>query len=431
MKNTHDANLLQYTLDNGLRVVLQNCPGRAVTSAVINVRCGSQHESEQEAGFSHFVEHMLFKGTAKYSAKAISSEVEKRGGMLNASTGHDVTSFYIRMPSISQNIAFKFLAEIFFHPAFPQKDLDKERNVVIEEINQIEDEPYQKLFAAGFKDIFGSHPLGRPIIGYEERIRTCTREQLKSYYHRYYTPTNSVLSIAGGLWKSDKEKNELIVQVEKYFNHTPVEGDTGFIFDTSKRPKAKFAKGIKKEHTKAGLAQSYFFVSLQGYERNLYNGFEIDAYERIVGQGMSSRLFQRIREKLGLCYHIAGLNYQFNPKDSLFIAYGSSKASPERAIAAIIQELQSSLETITKREVADAITAILGKYEIDLDSVHFVANMNASDMLDFNQLRDHEKSKRLIAELTVEKVTAFMSKMWDSFKPTVITLQPLKTEEAA
>lgn len=411
-----DPNLHTFTLANGLRVVLENRPRRTVTSAFIAVNVGSRHELEQQAGYSHFIEHMLFKGTKKYSAKKITSEVEKCGGYLNASTGYETTTFFIRIPSVSQKIAFKYLAEIFFHPEFPQKELEKERKVVIEEIHQRGDDPYQKMYEVGFRDLYGKHPLGRPIIGYEEIIKTCTRENLMDFYHSHYVTHNSVLSVVGRLWRDQKEREQVIAQIADFFDK-----ETATNRYATAVKKAELKQGIKAEHKKEGISQTYFFVGLPGVKSSLYGGFEMDIYQRILGQGMSSRLFQRIREKLGLCYSIGAYNYPLS-REGLFIVAGSSQSDAERAVSAIIDELKKSLDDITDKEIADAKTGLLGQYYITLDSVHATAEENCLSMLDHDEVKDSAKVINIINSITTEQVKTYMKKLWKDFKPSVITL---------
>lgn len=413
---TSDPNKGIIVLNNGLRVVLENRPGRTVTSAFIVARVGSRHENETQAGYSHFVEHMLFKGTPKYSAKKISSEVEKFGGYLNASTSYEATNFYIRIPSISQHVAFKYLSEIFFHPTFPKAELEKERKVVIEEMHQREDDPHQKMYELGFRELFGKHPMGRPIIGYEDVIKTCSRESLMDYYHSRYIADNAVLSIAGGLWKKPHEKHDVIKQINDFFDQETAKNQVATAIK-----KVSVKQGLNVKHKKEGISQTYFLVALPGYVRSLYTGYELDVYQRIMGQGMSSRLFQKVREKLGLCYSIGCFNYPLL-REGVFIVSGSSKENYEKAVDVTIKELKQSLTNITEKEVKDAKTGIIGQYYIDMDGVHFSADDNSTCMLDFNTVRDHEKSLNIIKNIKRDDVLNFMNNMWKDFNPSVVAL---------
>ena len=195
----------KFELRNGLQVVLENIPYRNSATVGVWIPVGSRYENRTQMGYSHFTEHLLFKGTKRRTYKGISLEIDRLGGHMNASTSKEITNYYITLSPKFIDIALDVLSDIFFNSTMPQKEFDVEKKVILEEIKMGQDNPDDLLFDIFYQDAFGDTPLGRPIIGTLDSIENSNCDELKEYYNSQYGSKGTVLSIAGGLWSTDQE----------------------------------------------------------------------------------------------------------------------------------------------------------------------------------------------------------------------------------
>lgn len=212
------AELESYSLDNGTRIVLENIPHRSSATMGIWIPQGSRLENSSELGYSHFTEHMLFKGTENRSYTDISKEIDRLGGYMNASTSREVTNYYITLSSKHINTGLDVLSDMYYNSVFADTEFNVEKKVIIEEIKMGEDNPDEYMFDLFYLDSYGDSPIGRNIAGTLQSITNSTRDQLDDFYQKSYGPEGSVISLAGALYNSDPAKDRLKKQLAKFFD---------------------------------------------------------------------------------------------------------------------------------------------------------------------------------------------------------------------
>jgi predicted Zn-dependent peptidase len=307
------STLQKFTLANGVRVLVE--PVSHVQSAAIGLWCktGSEHEFDSEAGITHLIEHMLFKGTAKRTAKQIAEAIEGRGGGLNAFTDKESTCYYCRVLADDVDNGVDVLSDMMLNSLIEPEELSREAQVVLEEIKRSEDEPSDHVHELHLSNRWGEHPLGKPIIGTKESVAGFGREDLKAYMDRRYRGSNILLSVAGNI-----DPQKFLGLAEQLLGEIPMGGDQPSVT----RPEGKSSKNeISKD-----VEQVHFCLGTDGcslYDDDLYTLAILDAS---LGGNMSSRLFQEIREKRGLAYAVGSYTLSYGP-GGCFTVYGGT--SPE------------------------------------------------------------------------------------------------------
>ena len=301
------------TLDNGVRIVVE--PVGHVRSAAIGLWCktGSRHEDEDEAGITHLIEHMLFKGTASRTAKQIAEAIEGRGGSLNAFTDKESTCYYARVLSDDTGNAIDVLSDMMLHSLFDPEELAREQGVVLEEIKRSEDEPSDHVHDLHLQYRWGNHPLGKPIIGTPESVSSFKRDNIVRYLDRRYRAENVLLSVAGNV------KPEQV--------RAAAEKNLGKIAHTVTDSQPDRPEGAHQDHEVGkDVEQVHFCIGTDGaslYDTELYTMAVLDA---ALGGSMSSRLFQEIRERRGLVYAIGSYTLSYGAGGA-YTVYGGT--SPE------------------------------------------------------------------------------------------------------
>lgn len=305
------SNLQKYTLANGVRVLVE--PVTHVKSAAIGLWCktGSRHENDDEAGITHLIEHMLFKGTKRRTAKEIAEAIEGRGGSLNAFTDKESTCYYCRVLSDDVDNGIDVLTDMMRDSLLDPEELEREEQVVIEEIKRSEDEPSDHVHELHLSYRWGDHPLGKPIIGTRESVGGFKRENLSTYMDRRYRGDNVLLSVAGNV---DAEAVRALA--EKLLGDLPAGGGETEV----PRP----AGQSSKHEVSKDVEQVHFCIGTDGcslYDDELYTITVLDA---ALGGSMSSRLFQEIREKRGLAYAVGSYTLNYSPGGSYTVYGGTS-----------------------------------------------------------------------------------------------------------
>lgn len=290
--------LHKFTLDNGVRILVE--PITYVQSAAVGLWCqtGSRHELESEAGITHLIEHMLFKGTARRTAKEIAEAIEGRGGVLNAFTDKEATSYYCRVLSADVTNGIDVLSDMMLNSLLDREELKREEGVVLEEISRSEDEPESHVHELHLEHRWSDHPLGKPIIGTRESVSAFEPEHLRAYMARRYVGGNVLLAVSGNV-----DPDEVRRAAEASLSSIAPGGD---------RPDSTKPKGSQAKHEIAkDVEQVHFCIGADACAIDDDETYTLRLLDSILGGGMSSRLFQEIREKRGLAYSIGSyaLNY--------------------------------------------------------------------------------------------------------------------------
>jgi predicted Zn-dependent peptidase len=278
------------TLKNGFRIVTEHMPGLQSASLGIWVGAGGRHERPEQNGVAHFLEHMAFKGTTTRSALQIAEAIEDVGGYINAYTSREVTAYYARVLSGDTALALDVIADILLNPVFDEKEIETERHVILQEIGQAHDTPDDVVFDWLQEQAYPGQPIGRTILGEVERVRSFDREDLARFVGEHYGPEQMILSAAGGI-----DHDAIVAQAEALFAHmTPGKATAPEL--------AQFHGGEARQVK--DLEQAHFTLAFESPGYRDADFYTAQIYSMALGGGMSSRLFQEIREKRGLCYTI-------------------------------------------------------------------------------------------------------------------------------
>jgi predicted Zn-dependent peptidase len=313
--------ITKFTLPNGVRVLVE--PSMTVKSVSIGLWChtGSRHEFDNEAGITHLIEHMLFKGTKKRTAKEIAEAIEGRGGMLNAFTDKESTCYYCRMLSDDVAVGIDVLSDMMLNSLFEQEELEREEQVVLEEIRRGEDEPGDHVHEVHLEQRWGDHPLGKPIIGTAESVSSFMRDDLITYMDRRYRGENILLSVAGNV-----DPAAVVALAESTLGSIPSGTENG----QPARPLSK--PGM--HYVERPVEQVHFCIGGDGlsfYDEDIYTLKVLDA---ALGGSMSSRLFQEIRERRGLAYAVGSYSLSYGAGGAFTVYGGTSRKNWEQ-----VQEL--------------------------------------------------------------------------------------------
>ena len=329
-----------HTLSNGFRIVTENMPGLQSASIGIWVNAGGRHERLSQNGIAHFLEHMAFKGTKRRSALQIAEEIEDVGGYINAYTSREVTAYYVRVLKEDVALGLDVIADILRNPVFDEGEIEVERGVILQEIGQSLDTPDDVVFDWLQEAAYPEQPIGRTILGPSERVSSFTRADLSGFVAEHYGPGQLILSAAGAV-----DHDAIVRMAEELFG------------DMAPRPAlvaepAKFVSGERRE-VKA-LEQAHFTLALEapGYRDDAFYTAQI--FASTLGGGMSSRLFQEVREKRGLCYSIFAQLGSYSDTGMMTIYAGTSGADIAGLADLTVDELRRAAGDVSEAEVARA-----------------------------------------------------------------------------
>jgi len=329
-----------HQLANGLRIVTEFMPGLESAAIGLWVGAGGRHEGEGENGVAHFLEHMAFKGTARRSARDIAEAIENVGGYINAYTGREATAYYVRCLGRDAGLALDVIADIVTGPAFNAPDIETERNVILQEIGLTNDTPDDIIFDWLHETSYPGQAFGRSILGPEERIRGLSAADLRGFTARHYGPDRMIVSAAGAV-----DHDALAAQAEALLSPlVPVGAPAG--------APARFATGERRVRRR--LEQAHFALNLEAPGLRDPALYASQVWAMALGGGMSSRLFQKIREERGLCYTISAQTSHFDDTGHLTIYAGTSGEDVAPLAALAVEELRRAVDDLTGEEIARA-----------------------------------------------------------------------------
>ncbi len=350
--------------------------GRSSVSLGIWIGVGSRHEPQKWNGASHFIEHMLFKGTQSRSAKQISEAIEGVGGTLNAFTEEERTCFYARAHTNELPLLMEVLSDMVQHSILAPEDIRKERAVIREEILQYQDQPSSVVLDVLNEIQWPEHPLGRPILGTRESLSKLRARQLKDFMVAHYVPNNIVIAASGNI-----DHGELVALAKKYWSRLPT---------SSQPPKST---SPPPQHTPASRhdihpsEQAHLALGIRTCSRHDTQRSELRLINAILAENMSSRLFQILREDLGLAYHIDGSNTFFRDAGMMTITAGVDVSKLSVATKACLKELNDlKSKLVSKTELQQSIDYVVGQSELHLESVENYMMWIGEQWLGYSQL---------------------------------------------
>ena len=389
----------QITLPSGLRVVGEKLSHVRSCTVGVWVKVGSMNEAPEENGMSHFIEHMVFKGTKTRSARDIAEEMDMVGGQLNAFTSKECTCYYAKVTDDELRTAVDILADLALRPTFDENELNKERGVVLEEISMVEDTP-DDLVHELLADAQFSGSLRCPILGPASLIRRYSREDMVRYWSRHYVPQNMVLAIAGNY-----DWDAFLDLVNTYFDQFPNQKGEEVPFEPQHFVSGRKAKNKDTE-------QLHICLGFPGIESNCDEIYPLSIFNNALGGGMSSRLFQRIREELGMAYSVYSYASSYRGVGSFNIYAGTNPENGETVIRELQEQMQLFLKDgMTDKEFRSAKAQLRGGFLLGLESSSGRMQSLGRGMLLFGKTRTPEEVIAKIDAVTMEDTMALARKL--------------------
>ena len=404
-------------LDHGL--VLLTMPVQSVhsVSIAIFVTTGSRYEDDAETGISHFLEHMLFKGASRWpTARAISEAIEGVGGFLNASTGRETTMLWVKVAQPHVRLAIDVLADMLLHPVMDPVEIQKERQVIIEEINMLHDSPDSMVQLIITELLWPDQPLGREISGTKETVSGMTRESLMDYMKRFYGPNRTFISIAGAI---DPDEVKSII-ADSFNGWGAVPGGTAIPYhDEQEAPR------VRVEHKET--EQAHICLAFPGLLRDHPDRFILTTANTILGDGMSSRLFQEIRERRALAYSVDSFVSSLQDTGMVGVYAGVDPRRAEQALDAILNELSRiRSELVTEDELARAKEFNKGRLLLQMENTSAIASWYGRQEAVPGKVYTVDQVVEILESITREEILRVMQEVLLPGKLNVAVVGPFK-----
>jgi len=382
------------TLDNGLRVITATMPHTCSVCIGFFIGVGSRYETDAEAGISHFIEHLCFKGThRRATAREISETIEGVGGILNGGTDKELTVYWCKVAQSHFTLALDVLVDMLLHSKFDSGDVEKECQVIIEEINMSKDSPPQQVNMLIDELLWPNHPLGRDIAGSAESVATIARDKMLDYLTGHYQPNNTVVSIAGDIQHQDMV-TAVSQAVVNWTNQRPRSGYSAYREQPAQRLQ------VETRDTK----QAHLCLALPGLSLLHPKRFTLDLLNVILGEGMSSRLFAEIRDKLGLAYSIHSYVEHFLDSGSVTIYAGVEPKNLPTVIKAILEQLSQLRETVPESELLKAKELSKGRLLLRMEDSRNIAGWMGGQEILTGRILSVDQIVSIIDAITTEEV---------------------------
>jgi predicted Zn-dependent peptidase len=404
-------------LPSGLSVITDDMPHLQTASLGVWVGCGSRDERGDEHGISHFLEHMAFKGTRRRSARQIAEEIEAVGGDLNAATGVEMTAYYARVLKADVPLALDVLSDILTEPAFDPEEITREKNVIIQEIGAVEDTPDDLVFDHLQSTAFADQAVGRSILGTPATVRSFDGKRLQAYLSRNYRAPDTVVSAAGAV-----DHDQVVAEVERRF--------APFVGPSAATPvAARFAGGARVEAR--DLEQVHIALALEGVPQRNPSLYSLQVFTNVLGGGMSSRLFQEVREQRGLCYSIYAFHSPYVDTGMFGLYAGTDATDSAELMRVVVDEINSAAETISEAEINRAKAQMKAGLLMALESSGARAEQLARQILIHGRPIPLEEIVGKIEAVTVESARQAGRELIARGRPAVVALGPAGLESAA
>ena len=383
------------SLDNGLRILTAPMDSAQSVTCAIMLAAGARYETRETRGIAHFAEHMFFKGTERRpTARDISMEIDAIGGEFNAFTGKEYTGYYVKCASESRDVALDVLVDMLRHSKFDAEEIEREKGVIVEEMNMYYDTPRDFIGGVYEELLYGDQPLGWDIIGRRETIQGATRDTFTSYLDDWYKPTRMVVGIGGKVGDGLHERIEELL------------GDMPSATAGGPAPVEVAADGAAqvKVHTKAS-DQAHVCLGVHSYPLEHPDRYVLQVLATILGGGMSSRLFTEVRERRGLAYYVYGLNHSYTDTGSLYAQAGVDIQRIDDAVSTIAGELRTiAEERVPQDELDKAKSFAKGRFVLQLETSQGLIMFGLRREVLESRTPDPEEILAELAKVTAEDV---------------------------
>src|SRR3989338_117045 len=382
-------------LKNGIRLLLVPVSGTRTVTVLVLFGTGSKYETRRVNGISHFLEHLFFKGTKKRpTTKILSEELDSVGAMYNAFTGKEVTGYWVKVDATHLRLALDVVSDMLLNPLFIKEEIEREKGVVIEEINMYRDTPMEFVGDLFEELIYGDQPAGWAIAGTPDIVRNLTRDDILSYRGKQYVGSNAVICIAGNITRA-----QVRPLVSKYFGPLPSGKPEG------KSPVSEHQSDPRIKLFTKQTDQTHFVLGVRAFHREHKDRFALSLLTTILGGNMSSRLFISIRERQGLAYYICASSELYTDSGYLSVHAGVKNDSAEQAVRSIIKECKSLREkAVGAKELSKAKEYIKGKTQIHLESSDAVASFWGEQEVVDRKTETVEEIMKAYSKVTVRDI---------------------------
>lgn len=390
------------TLENGLTIIGEEIPYLKSVSLGIWVKAGSIIETKENSGVSHFIEHMLFKGTKNRSSKQLASEIDNLGGVLNAFTSKECTCFYVKLLDEHINIGIDVLSDMILNSCFCEKDIEKEKSVILEELKMYEDSPDDLSYDLLLENIYENHSLGMNILGDRKTLKMLKRENILDYYNQYYVPNNSVISICGNF-----NFEEIVEKIkDKFKAWQPKQVNINI-------PRPKFNPCVVKKNK--DTEQVNLAINLNAIPMiNDKEVYALSVVNNVFGGSISSRLFQKIREEKGLVYSIYSSQALYQNCGELGIFASTSNENVQKVYKMILQEIELiRKEYISLQEIHESKEQLKGSYMLNRESTSSRMMSNGKNLLMRNKVHDEQEIIDYINNVKYEDIIEIIEKVFN------------------
>ena len=391
------------TLKNGLTIIGEEIPYVKSISLGVWVKAGSIMETKENSGVSHFIEHMLFKGTTNRTSKELAREIDNLGGVINAFTSKECTCFYVKLLDEHINIGIDVLSDMILNSRFDELDIKKEKSVILEELKMYEDSPDDLVYDLLLENIYKDHSLGMNILGDRQSLKNLKRESILDYYNEYYVPNNSIISICGNF-----KFEEIVKQIEEKFKTwQPKSVDT-----TTTKP--NFNPCIVKKNK--DIEQVNLAINLDAIPMtNNREVYALSVVNNVFGGSISSRLFQKIREEKGLAYSIYSSQTLYEDCGELGIFASTSTENIQEVYKSILEEIELIRnEYISPQEIHESKEQLKGSYMLDLESTSSRMMSNGKNLLMRNKVDDEQDIIDYINAVEYDDVVKIIKKVFNT-----------------
>lgn len=422
MKN-QDEEILQMSnrikLDNGLTLVYEHIPNVRSVAIGFWVACGSRNEAPAEQGISHLLEHMLFKGTELRSARKIAETIDAVGGHLNAFTTKEYTCYYVKILDQHLSLGLELLADMVINPLIAPEELEKEKNVILEEVRMYEDNPDELIYDLLVQTLLQDHPLGHPILGTPESILQTSRADLIRFKERFYTPDNSCLAIAGNF-----EVSQLLEDCNTFWRK--LRGS--YTSEESSPVQTTGTTCLRKKDTE----QVHLCIGVPGFHRQHQDRYALLVLNNLFGGSSSSRLFQELREERGLVYSTGAYYSAFRDTGLFSIYAGTSRKNFPRVLSLIWKELKRlQVEPVPAAELKRAKEQIKGNLWLSLENTTNRMSRLAKSELFYGRFIPPEEVLAAVERVTAEDLIRIAGDLFREEQITLAALGPFDEEDEA
>lgn len=405
------------TFKNGLRVVTVPMKDNPTVTVLVLVGTGSDYETKKVNGISHFLEHMCFKGTVKRpSAQAISHELDALGAQYNAFTDHEMTGYYAKADAKKFKQIFDVVSDIYLNSTFPEAEIEKEKGVIVEEINMYEDMPQRHVQDMFQEVLYGTQPAGWNIAGPKENIRAMTREDFVKYKKAHYVAGGTVIIVAGNITTSDVDE-----EVKKYF------GD----INSGVKDKKLRTKDIQDKPNvilkHKATDQTHFVLGVRSFDLFDKKNPTLSILASVLGAGMSSRLFIKLREEMGVAYYVRAYNDASLDHGSFQISAGVNNARLVEVLKEVLKECTKlKTELVSERELSKVKSFIIGNSKLSLEATDDIANFYGGQELLKGEMKTIEEKAKLFESVSARDIQNMAKKIFTNKNINLAIIGPFK-----